>query len=91
MRWYAEQRIQKSSLSTETPFTDVDSEHLWWREQNVGHMRLMDDNVTVGHVNYAMPLWIATPLWAEQHQIFHSEEEARAWIQVMYRMSQSRS
>ena len=82
---------ERMDYDTESPFTDIDSDALWWREESVGHMRLMDGDFTIGHVNHVFPTWIATPLWAEKHQLFKDEEEARAWLLVMYRMSLSRS
>lgn len=73
-------------LDIDSPFTDVESERIWWREEKTNQFSLMDDAYRVGRVTYVMPMWLATPFWGENHQLFKEEEEAKAWLATMYRL-----
>lgn len=70
---------------TDSQFTDIDSDTIWWKEHFVG-ASLMDGDLTVGKVQEAMGEWYARPHWEENSQVFTTEEEARAWLATMYRL-----
>lgn len=58
---------------------------IWWYEDK-SVRKLMDGNYTVGRVEFLVTAWQARPLWYEMSQLFNSEEEAKSWLLMMYRM-----
>lgn len=73
-----------AELDTQSPFTNIESDNIWWKEHNLG-ASLMDNDLRVGKVFLTLGYWYAYPRWGEQPQCFDKEDEARAWLATLYR------
>lgn len=66
------------------PFHD-DSLGVHWSNNE-----LYDDNYKVGRVTRTLAGdqlgWMADPYWNEEMQFFATEEEAKSWLLIIYRM-----
>lgn len=58
---------------------------IWWYEEKARTF-LMDGDFRVGRIQFLVTGWQAVPLWYEMSQLFETEEEAKSWLLMMYRM-----
>jgi hypothetical protein len=74
----------EGTLGKSNPFTDIELSVHWVDN------KLYDDMYVVGTVTrtlaHAQSCWTADPFWDEDMQFFDTEEEAKSWLVVMYKM-----